>query len=65
MTVACFGGPVLIALVLAGGQHDAWPPDRPIEWKVFIGVTAAVVLLMVAAVALAVANQRASKPPQA
>ncbi len=62
MTVACLGGPLLIALVLAGGRHDRWPPDRPIEWAVLIGVTAAVVLLMLLAVALARANQRASRP---
>ncbi len=32
MTVLCFGGPFLIAVLLWGGERSGWPPDRPIEW---------------------------------
>jgi hypothetical protein len=58
MTLAAFGGPVLIVATLAGGPHEGWPPDRPVEWAVFWGTCGVVVLLMVVGVAFSVANQR-------
>ena len=61
MTLACFGGPVAIGVALRGGVSPEWPPDRPVEWATLIGVSAAVVALMILAVALALANQRASQ----
>jgi hypothetical protein len=46
LTVATFGGYFLIGHILRGGASPAWPPDRPVEWGVFAGVTGAVVGLM-------------------
>lgn len=46
MSVACFAGPFLIVLVLRGGRSEGWPPDRPVEWATFVGVTASVAVLM-------------------
>jgi hypothetical protein len=46
MTVASMGGPFLIGTTLRGGDRPGWPPDRPVEWATFIGVTSAVALLM-------------------
>ena len=42
LTLATFGGYFLIGHVLAGGASPRWPPDRPVEWGVFAGVTGAV-----------------------
>jgi hypothetical protein len=58
MTLACAGGPVLIALTLAGGRETRWPPDRPIEWVVLVGTVATVVVLMAVAVGIGLANAR-------
>ncbi len=46
LTLATFGGYVLIGYVLRGGASAGWPPDRPIEWGVFAGVTGSVVGLI-------------------
>jgi biotin transporter BioY len=46
LTLATFGGYFLIGHVLGGGEHPGWPPDRPVEWAAFAGVTGAVVGLM-------------------
>lgn len=46
LTLATFGGYFLIGYVLAGGEKKGWPPDRPVEWGVFAGVTGAVVGLI-------------------
>ena len=67
MTLFTFGGPLLIGYVLEWGASPRWPPDRTVEWAVLIGVSGTVFLLMVACLALALANQRAmaraSRPP--
>jgi hypothetical protein len=31
--------PAAIILVGRGGRSETWPPDRPIEWQVFLGGT--------------------------
>jgi hypothetical protein len=59
MTVATFGGPVAFGWVLRGGPSPVWPPDRLIEWLTLAGISTLVVGLMVVAIALSVANQRA------
>ncbi|MEO6811405.1 MAG: hypothetical protein ABI353_20025 [Isosphaeraceae bacterium] len=59
MTLAAFGGPVVFGLVLQGGPRPDWPPDRPVEWWTLAGVTAMVLVMMTASIALSVANQRA------
>lgn len=48
LTVVSLGGPFGIVVALRGGGHAGWPPDRPVEWVVFVGVCAAVVALMAA-----------------
>ena len=60
MTLGAFGGPVVIGLVLRGGARPNWPPDRPVEWATLFGVSALVLALMILAIALSVANQRAA-----
>ena len=32
LTLASFGGPLVILLVVRGGASELWPPDRPVEW---------------------------------
>ncbi len=59
MTCAAFGGPVVIGVVLRGGPSPKWPPDRPIEWATLFGVSGLVLALMILAVAVSLANQRA------
>jgi hypothetical protein len=49
LTLACFGGPFALLVVLGGPSRD-WPPDRPVEWIVIAAVLAAVVSLFVACV---------------
>jgi hypothetical protein len=59
MTVFTFGGPVLIGYVLGGGASPRWPPDRPIEWATFLGISAMVVILMMACLSLIWINRKA------
>ncbi len=47
LSVAAFAGPFLIFLTIRGGEHEAWPPDRPVEWVTLLGVSALVAGLMV------------------
>jgi len=47
LSVGSFVGPFLIFLTIRGGDREVWPPDRPLEWAVLIGVTALVVGLMI------------------
>jgi hypothetical protein len=72
MTSFSFGGPLVFGFVLAGGTSPRWPPDRPVEWATLIGISAAVVILMTACVAIGLINQKAmarareiSKKPEA
>ncbi len=46
LSLACFGGPFLIAGTCGGGTRPGWPPDRPVEWAVLIGTVATVVVLL-------------------
>jgi hypothetical protein len=46
MTAVSFGGPLVIMIVLAGGESPKWPPDRPIEWAVFMGIVGFASLLI-------------------
>lgn len=45
LSVLTFAGPLLIFIVGGGGARPTWPPDRPIEWQVFLGVTIGYLLL--------------------
>ncbi|WP_435019243.1 hypothetical protein TA3x_001190 [Tundrisphaera sp. TA3] len=58
MTLASFGGPLLIGAVLRGGARASWPPDRPVEWATLFGTSGAVLLLMGAALMMALNNNR-------
>jgi hypothetical protein len=59
MTLDTFGGPLLFGYVLRGGRSPDWPPDRPIEWYTLGGILGLALVLMIVAIAMAVANQRA------
>jgi hypothetical protein len=50
MTIASFGGPLVIFFVVRGGSRATWPPDRPVEWWVTGSLIGLVVLLMGACV---------------
>jgi len=58
MTVATFGGPVVIGIVLRGGPSPEWPPDRPVEWITFVGICGLVFGIMVASVVILLKTQR-------
>jgi hypothetical protein len=68
MTVFTFGGPLAIGYVLRGGASPVWPPDRPIEWATFLGVSGMVAALMLACFSLLLVNRQskggAAKPSQ-
>lgn len=61
MTVAAFGGPIGFGAVLRGGDRPGWPPDRAVEWAALFGISGLVLALMVLAIAVALANQRAAR----
>ena len=54
MTLACFGGPLAIYLVLQGGESPSWPPDRLIEWVIFFATISLVTTLFFLCLGLAV-----------
>jgi hypothetical protein len=58
MTLAAFGGPVAIGLVLRGGPSPNWPPDRPVEWITFAGICSLVLGIMAVSVMILLKNQR-------
>ncbi len=59
MTLVTFLGPLAIWLTLRGGSRAEFPPDRPVEWVVLIGTVGAAAVLMVACLAVGLANHRA------
>jgi hypothetical protein len=61
MTAFTFGGPIAIGYVLRGGTSPNWPPDRPVEWFVFAGVSAMVFVLMMACLSLALVTRNVIK----
>ncbi len=64
MTLATFGGPLLIGASLRGGQRPEWPPDRPVEWATLLGVSGTVAGLMLACLSLSLRVRRAiPRPP--
>lgn len=58
MTLASFGGPALIGVVLWGGASPEWPPDRPIEWITVIGTALVVFGLMVGIIVVGLSQKR-------
>ncbi|MGP0066168.1 MAG: hypothetical protein ACLQGP_21525 [Isosphaeraceae bacterium] len=48
MSLVSFGGPFAVFLVLRGGLHSEWPPDRPVEWIVIGLVIGLAVALFIA-----------------
>jgi hypothetical protein len=52
MTLASFGGPFVILLVLRGGKSARWPPDRLVEWIAIAVVFGLVIALFSACVSL-------------
>src|SRR5262245_57082677 len=47
LTLDCFGGPLVLWLVVRGGASVEWPPDRAIEWLVAgVVVTSAAALFL-------------------
>lgn len=53
MTVVTVLGPLALYLAIAGGRHDGWPPDRPIEWIVLVIVVALGTLLFLSCLIVA------------
>ncbi len=58
MTLASFGGPFLIGMILRGGANPEWPPDRPVEWVAFAGIAGLVVIILVALSVIGISNVR-------
>ena len=58
MTVFSMVGPFVIFLVFQGGDHQGWPPDRPIEWWTLGLITGLVVVLMTACVTVGIWSVR-------
>jgi hypothetical protein len=50
LTLLTFAGPLAIFAVGRGGDRPTWPPDRPVEWRVFLGVTIGFVVLFLSCV---------------
>ncbi len=46
LTLGSLGGPLLILVVVMGGASGGWPPDRPVEWIVAVGVVVVEILLL-------------------
>jgi uncharacterized membrane protein YhaH (DUF805 family) len=64
LSILTFAGPLLILVVGKGGESPTYPPDRPIEWRVFVGVIVLYVVLL--ALTLGVTNlllRELRKPP--
>jgi hypothetical protein len=51
LTLASFGGPFAL-LIVRGGDHNGWPPDRAIEWIVIALVFTTTTALFVACVTI-------------
>jgi hypothetical protein len=54
MSLASFGGPFVIWMVLRGGESPDWPPDRLIEWVVFVAIVSLEITLFALCLALAI-----------
>ena len=65
MTTFTIGGPFLIGLVLRGGAKPNWPPDRPVEWATLLGVSGAVLGLMLACLSLSFRTRQTLARPVA
>jgi hypothetical protein len=63
MTLATFAGPFVIGVVLRGGESKGWPPDRPVEWLTFFGITGAVVALLAACLTVGLWSLPRPRPP--
>lgn len=60
MTVGTAAGPVAIVATIRGGARPDWPPDRPVEWVMLVGVCLTVAALMAACVTVGLW----SRPPK-
>ena len=58
MTVFSMAGPFVIFLIFKGGDHEGWPPDRPIEWWALGLITGLVVVLLSACVTVGIWSPR-------
>lgn len=45
LSILTLAGPALIYWVGRGGERPTYPPDRPLEWKVFLGVIGLYIVL--------------------
>lgn len=61
MTVFCMGGPIVIALVLQGGERADWPPDRPIEWWTFYTTLALALATIATSLAIGIWRLRSQR----
>jgi hypothetical protein len=52
LSIVSFGGPFVILAAIWGGESSRWPPDRPIEWLIVVGVLALFLVLFVACLSI-------------
>ena len=67
LTLLTGAGPLAIWWTIRGGASPRWPPDRPIEWWTFVLVTGVFLAVMIACLAVGLANWRrtlAQAPPR-
>jgi hypothetical protein len=58
LTLLTVGGPLAIAVILDGGAHRRWPPDRPVEWWTFGLVIGSFAIVMTVCLAIGLTNWR-------
>jgi hypothetical protein len=58
LTITTVGGPLLIFLMLKGGERPVWPPDRPLEWWTFGLSIATYLVLQVACLTIGIVRWR-------
>lgn len=64
LSVATLVGPALIFWVGRGGERETYPPDRPIEWQVFLTVIILYIVLFAVTIYVSTLLLRAQKRHQ-
>ena len=58
LTLVSFGGPLVMLLMIRGGERSTWPPDRAVEWGTIWVAIGLVVGLMAAAIITALRSRK-------